>query len=142
MSIKKICINCEHFYKKPFQKPRCARNFDIDPVFGKSLSTLECEIARSDVDDCGPEGRHWLPRHDHKTFILCAPQAVGKTRNAEALFSALRCVFLIDDWNGADPLRPGTLAITNAEYTMPKGGVAFHVEDECGLDALVQLLST
>ena len=76
----------------------------------------------------------------HRTFILCGPQAVGKTRHAEALAVALSCQFIQDDWNGIDPLRPATLAITNAEYTMPEGGVAFHIEDEAGLEALISLL--
>lgn len=75
-----------------------------------------------------------------KTFILCGPQAIGKTRHAETLAAALSCAFIHDEWNGVDALRAGTLAITNAEYTMPEGGVAFHVEDEAGIDVLVSLL--
>lgn len=76
----------------------------------------------------------------NRTFILCGPQAVGKTRRAESIASALKCQFIQDDWNGRDPLRAGTLAITNAEYTMPEGGVAFHIEDEAGLKNLLLML--
>ncbi len=75
-------------------------------------------------------------------FIVCGPQGIGKTQLADALLSVLGCVFLVNDWNGTDELRPGTLAITNAEYTMPEGGVAFHIEDKSGLNVLIQLLST
>lgn len=75
-----------------------------------------------------------------KKYVLCGPQAVGKTRRAESIASALKCQFIQDDWNGRDPLRAGTLAITNTEYTMPEGGVAFHIEDEAGLEALLEML--
>ena len=73
-------------------------------------------------------------------YILCGPQGVGKTQKAEQLV-LLGCQHIVDDWNGTDALRPGSLAITNAEYTMPEGGVAFHVEDAAGLDALIATLS-
>lgn len=77
----------------------------------------------------------------HKTYIIHGPQGIGKTKYAEALFSMLRCVFLVDDWNGKDELRPGSLAITNGKYVMPEAAVAFHVEDAAGLNSLIQTLS-
>lgn len=75
-----------------------------------------------------------------KIFILCGPQGIGKTAHAPEISFRLGCTNGVDDWNGIDPLPLGTLAITNAEYTMPHGAVAFHVEDEAGLDALIHAL--
>lgn len=73
-------------------------------------------------------------------IILCGPQAVGKTRHAESIANAFGCERIADDWNGRDELRDGTLAITNAEYTMPKGGLGIHVEDAEGIDTLLAVL--
>lgn len=74
------------------------------------------------------------------TFVLCGPQGIGKTINSTQLADLLHCDHIIDDWDGRSDLRDGALAITNGDYVLPPGGVAFHAEDEAGLAALVKVL--
>lgn len=78
---------------------------------------------------------------DKPTYVLCGPQAIGKTRNSADFAALLGCDRIVDDWDGVEDLLGGTLAITNAEYTMPAGAVAFHVEDEKGLTSLLATLT-
>lgn len=75
-----------------------------------------------------------------KRFILSGPAAIGKSTYAKKLAALMGIDSIIDDWNGSDTLPDFTLAITNADFIMPKGAVAFQVEDAGGLDALVNLL--
>jgi hypothetical protein len=75
------------------------------------------------------------------TFILCGPQAAGKTLHAAQIAAGLGCSQIIDDWNGTAPLPPGALAITNGDYVIPPGGVVLHVEDRAGMANLIKLLS-
>lgn len=74
-------------------------------------------------------------------IILSGPQEVGKTRHSAEIAKALNCHHIVDDWNGTDALRDGTLAITNSDYEMPEGAVAFHVEDTAGMELLAKILS-
>lgn len=73
-------------------------------------------------------------------YVLCGPQGIGKSRMSEIMAHAIGCNHIIDDWNGKDELRSGSLALTSTEYVLPKGVVAFHVEDASGLAALITLL--
>lgn len=81
-----------------------------------------------------------MPRENQPPIILCGPQAVGKTRNALEIAAALRCDTIVDDWNGDDELRSGTLAITNADYVMPTGSIGIHIEDAAGIETLFSIL--
>lgn len=47
--------------------------------------------------------------------IVIAPQGAGKTRCAEALAARYGCTSIVDDWDGAGELQPGTLALTSVE---------------------------
>lgn len=51
----------------------------------------------------------------NKPVIIVAPQGAGKSLNAEQLLASLGCGRLVDGWDGASPLRPGDLALTNLE---------------------------
>lgn len=58
---------------------------------------------------------------DLPTVIVVAPQGAGKTRIADALVEKFGYANIVDEWDGATPLPPGTLALTNAA---PAGEVA------------------
>lgn len=75
------------------------------------------------------------------TVVLQGPQAIGKTTAARVIADAFGCTQVFDDWNGCEPLQPGTLAITNAEALVPRGGVLLSVSDENGLAGLVTALT-
>lgn len=47
------------------------------------------------------------------TVILCAPQAWGKTRNAEKLRRQYGCDSIVDDWVPGQPLMEGAIHLTN-----------------------------
>jgi len=79
---------------------------------------------------------------DQPTFILCGPQAAGKTRAAAQIAAGLGCAQIIDDWNGKSALPAGALAITNGDYVIPPGGIVLHVEDCAGMTNLLALVST
>lgn len=48
-----------------------------------------------------------------KTIILTAPQAWGKTRNAQALRQELGCTRVVDEWHHGKAITPGALHLTN-----------------------------
>lgn len=75
-----------------------------------------------------------------KRFVLVGPQGIGKSLNSYALANSLGVPNIQYEWDGQSRMEDGTLAITNGEYVMPNGGVAFHVEDADGLNALIKLL--
>ena len=74
-------------------------------------------------------------------FVLCGPQAIGKTINSKQIASLLGCDRIIDDWNGKSPIPEGAFAITNEAYQLPPCGVGFYVENLTGIMALIQALS-
>ena len=49
------------------------------------------------------------------TVLIHGPQGCGKTRNAQALAAHFGCSQVVDDWNGRDPIAPGSLVLTNCE---------------------------
>lgn len=55
-----------------------------------------------------------------KPLIISAPQAAGKTRNAQLLMKKFGCSRLVDEWDGRSALRDGDLALTN----MPVSDIA------------------
>ena len=75
-----------------------------------------------------------------KRFVLVGPQGIGKSLNSYALANSLGVPNVEYEWDGKSHIEDGTLAITNGDYAMPEGGVAFHVEDSNGLKALITLL--
>lgn len=75
-----------------------------------------------------------------KRFVLVGPQGIGKSLNSYALGNSLGVSNVQYEWDGKSQIEDGTLAITNGEYVMPEGGVAFHVENADGLYALIDLL--
>ncbi|NMG64911.1 hypothetical protein GPA19_08125 [Azoarcus indigens] len=46
-------------------------------------------------------------------IIVTAPQGTGKTRYAQQLADALDRRFVLDEFDGSQPLRPDTLALTH-----------------------------
>lgn len=76
------------------------------------------------------------------TFILCGPQAVGKTLHAAQIAAGLGCSQIIDDWNGTTPIPPGVLAITNGDFVIPPGGIALHIEDSAGMERLIEAFAS
>lgn len=53
------------------------------------------------------------------TVIIHGPQGCGKTTHAKPLAQHFGCARVVDDWNGADPLPAGVLALTNARRISP-----------------------
>ena len=51
--------------------------------------------------------------------VVHGPQGCGKTRNAQVLAAHFGCCRAEEDWNGADPLPAGTLALTSARRITP-----------------------
>ena len=72
--------------------------------------------------------------------VLSGPQGIGKTRHSATLARLLDASAIVDDWNGRDELSPGALAITSGDFVLPAGAVAFQVEDEAGIEALILAL--
>lgn len=60
-------------------------------------------------------------------MIVIAPQGAGKSRHAQALAARYGCTAIVDEWDGASELAPGTLALTNlalSDVAEPAGQVA------------------
>lgn len=74
------------------------------------------------------------------TYILSGPQAIGKTRNKDRLAAALKVSTVVDDCTTVPPTDADQLVITNTAISVPPGSVMFDVEDEAGLEALINLL--
>lgn len=75
-------------------------------------------------------------------YVLKAPQATGKTRNAQFLATKLGVQEIVDEWDGKTALPPSCLALTNAEEIgMPAGALVFLANDAAGVAALVSLFS-
>lgn len=75
-------------------------------------------------------------------YVLTAPQGIGKTQKAEALAAKLGCQYIVDDWNGQDALRAGTLAITNqADFEIPLEAMVLEASNEADLDSLIATFS-
>lgn len=73
-----------------------------------------------------------------KTYILSAPQGIGKTAAARQIAARLGCPTIIDDWDGRSSLPGNAIAVTNTvEHLRPAGSVAFQVEDKEGLAHLL-----
>lgn len=72
-----------------------------------------------------------------ETIVIHGPQGCGKTVHAAALAAAFGCTKIIDEWNGADPLLPGVLALTNApQISPPRRALVMRFDvamDEAGL---------
>jgi ABC-type uncharacterized transport system YnjBCD ATPase subunit len=75
-----------------------------------------------------------------KIFVLCGPQGIGKSANASVIAGLLDCKHILDDWNGHGIIHDDTLAVTNADYSLTAGAVAFTVESLAGIEALITLL--
>jgi hypothetical protein len=45
--------------------------------------------------------------------IIIAPQGTSPKTQVEAVAKHFGCSVIVDDWNGSDNLRPGSLALTN-----------------------------
>jgi len=160
MATNRFCVDCKHYVWVKNSVDLCGRNQPVSLVTGEPKPThkVTCEDARRLDGSCRPEGHYFVARNTSPAacasknksdtglqagiFILCGPQGIGKTQRAQELAKLLSCDYLVDCWDGVDPLRSGTLAVTNAIYNMPEGAVAFRVEDAAGLDSLIRLLST
>jgi hypothetical protein len=62
-----------------------------------------------------------------KTVIFSAPQAWGKTSNAEKLRRQHRCKTVVDDWAPGVATRPGALHLTNAHPQQIPASSAYEV---------------
>lgn len=63
-----------------------------------------------------------------KTIILTAPQAWGKTRNAEALREELGCASVVDDWYPPMAITSGALHLTNVHASHIDAGYLLSAE--------------
>ena len=63
-----------------------------------------------------------------KTIILTAPQAWGKTRNAEALRKELGCARVVDDWYPPMGITSGSLHLTNVHPSQLDPGYMLSAE--------------
>jgi ABC-type uncharacterized transport system YnjBCD ATPase subunit len=75
-----------------------------------------------------------------RSFVLCGPQGIGKSANASVIAGLLDCKHILDDWNGHAVIHDDTLAVTNADYSLTAGAVAFTVESLARIEALITLL--
>lgn len=73
-------------------------------------------------------------------FILCTPQGTGKSSHLDEIASLLGCSNVIEEWNGRDTIPDDTLAVTNGDYVLPVGAVAFSTAGNAGLGSLINLL--
>jgi hypothetical protein len=73
-------------------------------------------------------------------FVLCGAQGTGKSAQAVKIADLLNCSNVIEEWNGRDVIPESTLAVTNSDYSLPAGAVAFTTADHAGIEALINLL--